>query len=69
MICPLKFTWIRPFSKNPEEKNRWLSCEKEYCQAWDTNAKYNPENKDHEGDCRLFMLDRKISGGISTHSY
>ena len=63
MICPLKFNVNDP---NHYCKVIW-GCEGKDCQAWEPKAKYNPETKEYEGDCRLFMLERKISGLITTH--
>jgi hypothetical protein len=60
MICPLKTSTSLP---------KYRECDKENCQAWSSTAKYNPETKESEGDCRLFMLERKVSGGVSTHAY
>jgi hypothetical protein len=63
MICPLKFSIT---GRNAPDLC-W-SCEGELCQAWEPKAKYNKETKQYEGDCRLFMLDRKVSGLVSTHT-
>ena len=65
MICPLKFNVSDP---NHYYKVIW-ECEGKDCQAWEAKAKYNAETKEYEGDCRLFMLDRKVSGGVNTHAY
>jgi len=65
MICPLKFNLLLQDWINREEWN----CEQSSCQAWEPQAKYNPKTKQYEGDCRLFMLDRKVSGGINTHPF
>ena len=59
MICPLLSI----------ADNCQVACQREDCQAWEAKAKFNPKTKKYEGDCRLFMLERKISGGISTHPY
>jgi len=58
--CPQKFN-------NPYLTPQNQQCESKDCQAWEAKAKYNPETKEYEGDCRLFMLERKISGLITTH--
>ena len=58
MLCPLK---------SSSGLDKYRQCDKELCQAWEAKAKYNPETKEYEGDCRLFMLERKVSGLITTH--
>ena len=60
MYCPYKMNhpYLRPES--------W-GCEKAYCQAWEAKAKFNPETREYEGDCRLCMPERKVSGGVNVH--
>ena len=62
MYCPYKMN-------NPYLGPKSLECERSYCQAWELQGKFNPKTKKYEGDCRLCMIDRKISGGINTHTY
>ncbi len=63
MICPLKFN-LDTTHQNQEVV--WL-CEQSSCMAWEPKAKYNPGTKQYEGDCRAFMLDRKVSGLVNSH--
>lgn len=56
MYCPYKLRKLNP---------REWTCEKSDCQAWEPQAKYNHETKEHEGDCRLCMIERKVSGGVN----
>ena len=62
IYCPYKMNnpYLRPVTRE---------CEKEECRAWEPQAKFNPQTKKYEGDCRLCMIDRKISGGINAHPY
>jgi hypothetical protein len=56
------------FNNHDLDARSW-NCKMEDCQAWEPKAQYNLDTKEYEGDCRLFMLERKISGGINTHAY
>jgi hypothetical protein len=62
MYCPYKLS-------NPNLTPESWECEKAYCQAWESKSKFNPKTKEYEGDCRLCMIERKVFGGINTHSY
>jgi len=62
MYCPYKMN-------NPHLRPESWECEKSFCQAWKSKAGFNPGTKQYEGDCRLCMVERKISGGINTHPF
>jgi len=68
MICPLKFN-SNTLDKDGTCAYYQNQCDQEYCRAWEPKSKYNTNTKRYDGDCRLFMLDRKLSGGINAHSY
>ncbi len=63
MICPYKFN-LDTYNRSHQET--WM-CEEVLCIAWEPRTRYNPETKLYEGDCRAFMLDRKVSGAVNTH--
>lgn len=70
MKCPLRIDHTEISGDHNEDVNYYYQeCIRQNCTAWEANAKYNPETKTYEGDCRAFMLDRKITGGINAHPY
>ena len=68
MKCPYQLINIGK-DKNGNDIPYFGDCLEHDCQAWEAKAKYNAETKEYEGDCRLFMLERKVSGGVNTHAY
>ncbi len=67
MKCPLLIDYTRVNGATKRTEHHYSNCIERYCKAWESEAKYNPETKQYEGDCRIFMLDRKVSGLISAH--
>ena len=67
MKCPFYETGKK--TPNKIGAGVFRECIQTECQAWEVETRYNPTTKQYNGDCRLCMLERKISGGINTHAY
>jgi hypothetical protein len=64
MKCPYQLTYIGK-DKDGCDIPYFGNCLEHDCRAWEIKARFNYETKEYDGDCRAFMLDRKILGGIN----